>query len=158
MFTAHLSSSASLLCILKQPHHMFSESPVFHLSCYLWGFLCIQTIFLAVVAEILVGLPDRGLVSTEPLIFHFLIRVWTLLFVILNFLDIFLYPLPVLYRFNCLFLQILWQLFCFPHDSEMSVQHWIKDVRVCRESRNLFTFYTHTLITSKTITGEDGYL
>ena len=30
---AHLSSSASLLCILK--HHMFSESPVFHLKLFM---------------------------------------------------------------------------------------------------------------------------
>lgn len=64
-----------LLCILKQPHHIFSESP--EVICTF--FLASPTVFLAVVAEILVGLRDCGLVSTEPPIFHFLIRVWTML-------------------------------------------------------------------------------
>lgn len=40
-------------------------------------FFAFQTGFLAVVADILVGLPVGGLVSTELLIFHLLIRVWT---------------------------------------------------------------------------------
>ena len=45
-----------------------------------------------------------------------------------------------------------------PQNPETSVQHWMKNARVCKESRNSLTFCTHTLITSKQITGEDGFL
>ena len=48
---AHFSSSASLLCILKQRHHFFQR-------VILGSFFA--TIFLAVVTEIVVGLTDCG--------------------------------------------------------------------------------------------------
>lgn len=54
-----------------------------------------QTIFLAVLYQVCIGLTNRGLVSTESFIFYFLIRVWILLIGISRFLEIFLGPFTV---------------------------------------------------------------
>lgn len=92
---AHFSSHAFLLCILKHPHHFFSCISA-EVICEF--FFASRTLFLAVVAESFTfGRSDRGLVSTESLIFHFLIRVWTLLIGILSSFDIFIYLFPVLH-------------------------------------------------------------
>lgn len=114
------------------------------------GFFFVSwTVFLTVVAAILVGPPNHALVSTEPLIFYFAIRVWTLLITLTFFYTLFL--------FSYLFPQILWQFFCFTHDFE-SKKHQYSSTGVCQESRKSMTFYTHPPITSKQITGEDVYL
>lgn len=66
-----------ILCILKQPHPLFSHCCIS--AEVIWFLFELPTIFVAVVAEIFVSRPDHGLVSTEFLIFHSLIRAWTLL-------------------------------------------------------------------------------
>lgn len=109
-------------CILKHAHGFFFTS---------------RTIFLAAVAEIFVGRPDCGWVSTESLIFHFLIRVWTLHS---QFLGLLLISFSCFIQFNDLFLQIFWQFFGFLHDSES------RDVsaRLCQEPWNSLNLYIHT--------------
>ena len=76
--------------------------------------------------EMFIGLPDRGLVFTEPLIFHLLITVWTLLTGIINSLDIFLYPFPVLYSSTTFSHRSVDNSFAFPmtHNPKTSVAGW----------------------------------
>lgn len=48
-------------------------------------------------------------------------------------------------------------VFSMTQNPEILVQHWMKDAGVCPDSGTQ-TFYQHTLMTSKGIRGEDGYL
>lgn len=86
----------NIWCILKQPHHHFSVvKPVCQLKSFMW-FSLHPELFSWQLPEPFTGLPDRGLISTESLIFHSLIRVWTLLIDVLKCLDQILYPFPAL--------------------------------------------------------------
>ncbi|CAI9596071.1 unnamed protein product, partial [Staurois parvus] len=89
----------------KQPHHLFPEQPAFLLRLPVGFFFKSQTILLAVVAAIFLGLPDLGLVSRDPRTFHFLIGDLTVLIGIFKDLDIFFISFSIFIKFHYLVTQ-----------------------------------------------------
>lgn len=132
-FLATRPCSPFLFKYLFTVYLIIAEKPVFRPKWIVVFFFVFQQIFLAVVAEILVGLPDCGLVSPELIIFIF------------KSLDIFFYHFTDI---NNLFLQYLRQLFYFPHGSVSS------KFRAALDELTLI-IYTQTLITIKEVTGVD---
>lgn len=77
-YAAHLSSSPSLLCILKQPRHIFRESCI-KPEVICTSFLASPTVFLALCGWNFSWSTWLWFGFNRTPIFHFLIRVWTLL-------------------------------------------------------------------------------
>lgn len=136
--------------------HLETATPLFFRVLYvswnyLWVFLFIPNNFPGSCGWKF--LPDCSLVSTESLIFHYLIRVWTLLIGILNSLVIVLDPFPVLwsstiFKFNRSFDHSFSLLMAW--NPSTSVQHWMKCAGVCKESWNSLLFiHTHWLQADK---------
>lgn len=125
------------LCLFVE--HLETAGPLFFSRVlyvswsYLWVFLCIPNNY-----------PGSCGWNFCP---YFLNGVWSVLNGILNSLDIFLYPFPVLQSSTTFSSRSFDNSFAFPvvRNPATSVQHWMKHAEVCQKPRNSLFIHTHWL-------------